>query len=59
MIRSPIIVIETPVTERANYLLGVYNHLLKEKQDMIKLIWYASWKKQISEIEAFLMQKIG
>ena len=38
MIRSPMIVIETPVTERANYLLGVYNHLLKEKQDMIKLI---------------------
>lgn len=38
MTRSPMIVIETPVTERANYLLGVYNHLLKEKQDMIKLI---------------------
>jgi len=38
MVVSPMVIIETPVTERANYLLGVYDHLLKEKLDIINLI---------------------
>ncbi len=35
---SAMVTIETPVTERAHYLLGVYNHLLSDKTDVIKLI---------------------
>ena len=38
MVESPMVIIKTPVTERANYLLGVYDHLSKEKIDIIKLI---------------------
>lgn len=38
MTNSPIIVIDTPLEKRAEYLLKVYHHLLAEKQDLTKLI---------------------
>ena len=38
MTASPIIVIDTPVAARARYSLEGYDHLLREKTDMLRLI---------------------